>query len=69
MNDKVSCFLAILEGEVFIIPQELYDNFCGTSFYDRSREFSNYALTDGVILEDILIDESDMDSIIEGDFS
>lgn len=68
MTNKLEVFLTIHEGECYIIPTELRDKYDGTSFYDREKEFSNYILPNGILLEEILINDHDLESIIEGDF-
>lgn len=68
MNNKKDVFLVVYNGECYIIPLELKDRYDGTSYYDRKEEFSNYILPDGIILEEMSIDENDLKSIIEGDF-
>ncbi len=67
MKDKKECFIANLEGIVYIIPTELRDEFEGTSYYDRESVFSDYILTDDVIFDSILIDSYDLECLINGD--
>lgn len=68
MNNKIECFLAVMEGDCYLIPSELRDNFDGTSFYDRRKEFSNYIIPDGAIIEEILVNDHDLEELIAGDF-
>ncbi len=67
MEDKIECFIANLEGYVFIIPSAERDLFEGTSYYDRKDIFSQYVLPDDVILEEILVDGYDLRCLIDGD--
>lgn len=68
MSKKVECFIANLEGYIYIIPTELRDKFDGTDFYDRNNVFQNYLLPDDAILDIVLVDSYDLQSIIDGDF-
>ena len=68
MNNKLECFIANLEGEVYIIPIEKRDEFDGTPYYDRSKRFGNYILPDEAVLDLVLVDETDMENIIDGWF-
>jgi hypothetical protein len=67
-KERIDCFLAIFECNLYLIPQELRDVFDTTSPSDRDTVFSKYLLSDDVILESVLIEDLDMQSIIDGDF-
>ena len=67
MNKNVDCFIANLEGYVYIIPTELRDKFDGTDYYDRGNLFSQYLLPDDAIIDEVLIKQNDLQSLIDGD--
>lgn len=67
MENKIECFIASLDGYVFIIPVELQEKFEGTSYYDRRDAFAAYILPDDVIFDSIYIDEYDVQCLIDGD--
>lgn len=67
-DNKVDCFIAVFECNTFIIPSEYRELFDGTPYFDRYDVFKEYVLPDDGIISDILVDELDLQSLIDGDF-
>lgn len=68
MKDKKLCKIYNLEGYVYIIPEELMDEFEITQDYDRKKRFNSHILPDEGVIEDVLIDISEYENIIDGWF-
>ena len=67
-NTKIKCFLAVLEGKTYVVPHTLSDDFESSRTYERERRFGNYILSEEGFINDILVEESDLQSLIDGDF-
>lgn len=68
MENRIDCFIASLEGYVYIIPVDLRDKFDGIDYYNRQKVFERYILPDDAIIESAFIDDGDMENLINGDF-
>ena len=64
----VECFLAYLNSEVYIIPVELRDEFYDTPSYKRYDVFRTYYFPEDSIIDTVLIEQSDMNALVDGDF-
>lgn len=68
MSNKKECNLYGIDGEFYLIPFDLIEKFEGLPYYEKKEEFSNYCLPYDLVIEDILVNNHDIDSLIEGDF-
>lgn len=67
MDNKIECFVASLEGCIYVVPVDLREKFEGTDYYDRKKSFFQYILPDDAILDSVFVDEYDMQCLIDGD--
>lgn len=68
MENKVNCKLYNLEGIVYLIPLEKVEDFESIPYYEKEKSFEIYILPDECVIEEVLIDQSDYENMLEGWF-
>lgn len=67
-NNKKECFIANFDGNVYLIPMELRDLFDSVYYESRHKEFEKYLVPDEVIFENITVDNTDFDYLMDGGY-
>lgn len=64
MNDK-ECSIFNMGYNIYIIPTELLDKFEATPYDDRDKEFSQFILEEGGVIENVLINSLEYENFLE----
>lgn len=68
IETKIDCFVAVFDCRTFIIPSKYREQFDGTPYFERYSVFEQYILPDDGIISDVLVEELDLQSLVDGDF-
>jgi len=68
MEDKIECSIFNIDEMIYIIPNDLLEEFESTPEYEREHKFNRYILPEDAVINEVLINKSDIDNMLDGWF-